>query len=86
MADAWPLLLLLLVIPVLMWLVDAIPGRAFYSRRAFEPPVRTYAELEAEAERVDWQAWEPTELYRSPREPVRRGLPASSGRELEPWP
>jgi len=68
---------------VLMVVCDLLPHRAFYSRRAFEPPPRTWAEEQDDLERVDWQPWGPTELYRPDPRPIRRGLPASAGRELE---
>lgn len=65
-------------------LLDRLPARSFYSRRAFEPPVRTYAELERDVAEL--------EATPAPAPPLRgyllrpgRQLDPPSRRELERW-
>lgn len=76
-AFPWGLVIVLGAI-VVGCVLDRLPARAWYSRRAFEPRPRTWDELEAELEaRAGWETevrWE---------RPSRPGLEASRGRELE---
>jgi hypothetical protein len=79
----WPVVIVLAALAA-MCLLDRLPARSFYSRRAFEPPVRTYADQAARlAELEATQA--PTEPLRG--ELYRRGpeLGQPASRELEPW-
>jgi hypothetical protein len=67
---------------VVMQLCDRLPHRAFYSRRAFEPPPLTWAEQQ-EQEQVDWQEPPTVELHRRPVLPVARELEHGRSRELD---
>jgi hypothetical protein len=57
-------------------LLDMLPGRAFYSRRAFEPPPRIWGELDD-----DWELERPPPGYRLDR--PRHVLSHARRRELE---
>ena len=73
----WALIIVLGAI-VAMCLLDRLPARSFYSRRAFEPRPRTYDELEHTQ----------VELETPLRGELRRPQPElrhPPGRELEPW-